>query len=476
MRIFNTLTRSKEEFVPINDKIVNMYVCGPTVYDLFHIGNARTFIFFDTVRRYLEYKGYEVNYIQNFTDIDDKIINKSLEENKTIAYIGEHYINEYYVDADNLNIKRATVNPKATENIDEMISLISELINNDFAYVVDGEVYFSVRSFKRYGNLFGQDIGTLKSGSRIQVNNKKKNALDFILWKKSKEGEPGYDSPWGYGRPGWHTECCSMIYKYFDQSTIDIHGGGFDLIFPHHENEIAQIECLSDKKLANYWMHCSFLNINDEKMSKSLGNFLTARDMLKDYSSSVIRYSILAVHYRTTLSFSYDQIKASEKSLYRINNTYKTLLKMKDHDDLVIDGDASIVKEYKSRFIDKMDDDFNTADAISIIFEFIRHVNKNIDSLNKFEIEEGISLIEDFYSIFGIRDFELLKKECDLPDEIISLIKERYNLKKNKEYQKADLIRNDLEARGFLLEDIKGGTRVLDINTKKVISTIEDIL
>lgn len=474
MRIFNTLTRHKEEFIPVSDKTVNMYVCGPTVYDLFHIGNARTFIFFDTVRRYLEYRGYEVNYVQNFTDIDDKIINKCIAENETITHIGQRYINEYYIDADNLNIKRATVNPRATENIDEMIGLIIKLIDNNFAYVVEGEVYFSVRTFKKYGNLFGQDIDTLKSGSRIKVNDKKRDALDFILWKKSKENEPGYNSPWGLGRPGWHTECCSMIYKYFDRNTIDIHGGGFDLIFPHHENEIAQIEALSDRKLANYWMHCSFLNINDEKMSKSLGNFLTARDILRDYSSSVIRYFILSVHYRTTLLFSYDQIKASKKSLYRINKTYKLLLEFEKKEDLNNEFDIQIIEDYRKRFIDRMDDDFNTADAISIVFEFIKYINKHIDSLGKTDIGKSISIIRDFYDIFGIKECELFEGEVDLPEDVVFLVKERYAFKKNKEYDKADLIRNELESKGFMLEDIKGGTRIVDIETGRVISTIEE--
>lgn len=290
MKIFNTLTRIKEEFKPINKEIVNMYVCGPTVYDLFHLGNARTFIFFDCVRRYLEYNGYSVNYIQNFTDIDDKIINKSIKENRTICEISNKYIEEYYVDSDRLNIKRATQNPRATDCIEDMINLISKLMYSGFAYEIDGDVYFSVREFGSYGKLFGQDINTLKSGSRIKINKNKKDALDFILWKKNKENEPGYDSPWGIGRPGWHTECCSMIYKYFDGDTIDIHGGGIDLVFPHHENEIAQIEVLENKKLANYWMHCSFLNVGNEKMSKSLENFFTIREILNRYTGDVIRF------------------------------------------------------------------------------------------------------------------------------------------------------------------------------------------
>ena len=275
MKVFNTITRKKEKFNPINKEFVTMYVCGPTVYDLFHIGNARTFVVFDVVRRYLEYKGYKVKFIQNFTDIDDKIINKANKEGKHISQVSERYIKHYYEDADKLNIKRATLNPRATENIKEMIDLILHLIEKGFAYEVNGDVYFSIKCFSEYGKLFGQDIKTLKVGSRIEVNKNKKDPLDFILWKKSKENEPGYDSVWGKGRPGWHTECGSMIYKYFDGNTIDIHGGGGDLIFPHHENEIAQIEALTGKPLSNYWMHCSFLSINDEKMSKSLNNFFT---------------------------------------------------------------------------------------------------------------------------------------------------------------------------------------------------------
>ncbi len=469
MKIFNTLTRSKEEFVPINSNIVNMYVCGPTVYDLFHIGNGRTFIFFDIVRRYLEYKGYKVKYVQNFTDIDDKIINKGISLNKDIDEISSHYIDEYYKDADALNIKRASINPRATHNLSPMIDLITNLIDEGFAYEVDGEVYFSVRSFKDYGRLFGQDIDSLKSGSRIKVNDKKRDALDFILWKKSKENEPYYDSPWGKGRPGWHTECSSMIHKYFKGETIDIHGGGFDLIFPHHENEIAQIEALKKKPLTKYWMHCSFLNMNDEKMSKSLGNFLTSRELLDEFSPSVIRFFIASVHYRTTLSFSYEYIKSCEKALYRINNTYNLLLSSEG----TLNGDNSTyIKDYYEKFISKMDDDFNTSDASSVIFELIKYVNKNINELSKDDIKECIKIIEDFYLIIGIDKKDLKEEETILPKEVLDKVNKRHFHKKDKEYEKADLVRSDLLEMGFILEDIKEGVRVIDLNTKKVLSTI----
>lgn len=474
MKIFNTLTRTKEEFRPINDNVVNMYVCGPTVYDLFHIGNARTFIFFDCVRRFLEHKGYCVNFIQNFTDIDDKIINKAISESNDISVITERYIDEFYIDSDNLNIKRATRNPKATDNISVMIDLIEKLIDNGYAYEVDGDVYFSVRSFQDYGKLFGQDIDTLKSGSRIEVNKKKNDALDFILWKKSKKDEPSYISPWGMGRPGWHTECCAMIDKYFDCNTIDIHGGGVDLVFPHHENEIAQVECFGNRKLANYWMHCSFLNIDQQKMSKSLGNFLTARDACKMYSGNVIRFALLSAHYRNNISFSNEILFSSKKSLSRIEKTYFNLLELKDkvdkNEDLYCREE---VHNYYKKFILKMEDDFNTADAISEIFGFIKYINKNLDDFNYQEINSCIKFIEDFLFIFGL---EYNKKNSEqqliLDNSVKEMVIQRIEYKKIKEFNKSDLIRNQLSDIGFILEDIKGGTRIINKYTNELIDTI----
>ena len=474
MKIYNTISRKKEEFKPINDKCVNMYVCGPTVYDLFHIGNARTFVFFDVARRYLEYKGYEVKFIQNFTDIDDKIINKAKEEKKHIKEISEKYIVDYYEDADKLNIKRATYNPKATENIEEMVNVIDALIKNGNAYEVAGDVYFSINSFPDYGRLFGQDLKTLKAGSRIKINKNKKDSLDFILWKSAGEDEVGYGSPWGKGRPGWHTECCSMINRYFNGEVIDIHGGGFDLIFPHHENEIAQKGALTGKPLANYWMHCAFLSINKQKMSKSLGNFFTTREILDKYSFSALRFFILSSHYRNELFFSEDQIQWAEKSLERIYKCYTNILEnekfqVSEKENKHIEE----LKKFKSRFIERMDDDFNTSDGISIIFEFIRFVNTNINDLSKEEYSYCLDFLHLFFNIFGIESNKKIEKNIALVDEEVrQMIMERYNCKKNKDFKTADMLREKLIKKQIIIEDISNGVRVLDLNTKELMDTI----
>lgn len=473
MKIFNTISRKKQEFKSIKDKIVTMYVCGPTVYDLFHIGNARTFVFFDVVRNYFEYKGYEVKYIQNFTDIDDKIINKAEEKGVSISEISEKYIKEYYEDADKLNIKRATLNPKATENIFEMIRLIEKLIENGFAYSINGNIYFSIKSFKEYGKLFGQDINTLKSGSRIEVNKEKRDPLDFILWKKSYENEIGYDAPWGKGRPGWHTECCSMIYKYFDGETIDIHCGGFDLIFPHHENEIAQMEVLTKRPLANYWMHCYFLNIDNQKMSKSLNNFFTTREILDKYSSNVLRFFILSSHYRNELCFSEDQLIWSEKSLDRIYKCYG-LINEKLNGNFENENEEHLNKllDFEKRFIERMDDDFNTSDSISIIFEFIKYINSNLNNFSKGECIYSKDKLEDLFGILGINLREFVNEDLEISDLIREKILKRYDMKINKEFNLADSIRSELLECGILLEDIKGGVRVLNSKSGALIETI----
>ena len=474
MKVFNTITRSKEEFKPIKENVVTMYVCGPTVYDLFHIGNARTFVFFDVARKYLEYKGYEVKFIQNFTDIDDKIINKANEENKTINQISEKYIDSYYEDADKLNIKRATYNPKATENIQEMVDVIDCLIKNEYAYEVSGDVYFSISSFPDYGILFGQDLKTLKSGSRVKINENKRDSLDFILWKKANEDEVGYDSPWGKGRPGWHTECCSMIHKYFNGEVIDIHGGGFDLIFPHHENEIAQIGALTGKPLANYWMHCAFLSINKQKMSKSLGNFFTTREILEKYSSSALRFFILSSHYRNELYFSEDQISWAEKSLERIYKCYSYILEQKKLNlEEAVNNYLEEIKNFKLRFIERMDDDFNTSDGISVIFEFIRYVNTYGNKFTFEELEFCCDFIDEFFDIFGIEyNKNQDNKVSSVSEEVREMIIERYKCKKNKDFETADRLRNELINKQIIVEDIANGVRVLDLNTKELIDTI----
>lgn len=473
MKIFNTMTRSKQEFKPIKADYVTMYVCGPTVYDLFHIGNARTFVFFDVVRKYLEYKGYKVKFIQNFTDIDDKIIDKACKQNTTITEISEKYIEDYYEDADRLNIKRATYNPKATENVKEMIEVIESLIKHNHAYEVSGDVYFSINSFPEYGKLFGQDLKTLKSGSRVKINSKKKDSLDFILWKKSEEHEVGYESPWGRGRPGWHTECCSMIHKYFDGEIIDIHGGGFDLIFPHHENEIAQIGALTGKSLANYWMHCSFLSVNKQKMSKSLGNFFTTREILDKYGSNALRFFILSSHYRNELFFSESQLSWAEKSLERIYKCYSYILEQKNNLNNNKSKKIEELVEFKNRFISRMDDDFNTSDAISIIFEFTRYINTYGNELSLEEFEYALGILNEFLEILGI-EFKKENKESKLgiDEEIRNLIIKRYECKKNKDFATADTIRNQLMEKQILIEDIVNGVRVVDGNTKEVIDTI----
>lgn len=468
MKIYNTLTRRKEDFKTVNDKIVNMYVCGPTVYDLFHVGNARTFVFFDVVRNYLEYKGYSVKFIQNFTDIDDKIIKKANDENKTIYEISNKYIEEYYEDANNLNIRKASLNPKATDNVHDMINFIVELIENGFAYVVDGDVYFSIESFKEYGKLFGQDLDTLKTGARIEVNKKKKNPFDFILWKNAKDGEESYECPWGKGRPGWHTECSAMVRKYFGGETIDIHGGGFDLIFPHHENEIAQTEALQKKPLANYWIHCSFLNIENKKMSKSIGNFFTTRDILNDYGSNVLRFFILSSHYRNELCFSEEQLIWAKKSLDRIYKVYDILSTKKDFSiqDIILD-----INIYRNKFVDRLDDDFNTSDAISVMFEFCKFINSNLEKLSESDCKKFKILFDELFNILGII-VNSKQQEKVLDDKIKDLVMKRYNAKKNREFSLADSIRSELLNMGIFLEDISGGVRVGTVNDNKILEVI----
>ncbi len=475
MKVFNTMTRKKEEFRAVNGGNVNIYVCGPTVYDLFHIGNARTFIFFDVVRRYIEYLGYSVKFVQNFTDIDDKIIHKSNQRNMSVHEISDQYINDYYKDADKLNIKRATLNPRATENIDEMIDLIRKLLDKGVAYEIKGNVYFSVSRFDRYGSLFGQDIGTLKAGLRVELNDEKKDQLDFVLWKRAKDGEPSYESPWGLGRPGWHTECCSMINKYFGGNTIDIHGGGIDLVFPHHENEIAQVESLKDRSLANYWMHCAFLNIDKKKMSKSLNNFLTVRDLLNKYSGNSIRFCMLSSHYRSQLNFSEEQIIWAEKSLDRVFKCYNSIL-----DDEIctkIDGcekHTSKMNYFKGKFIDKMNDDFNTSDAISVMFELVKYVNFYRNDLGVCQLNNCKDIMDVFFEILGIcvNNDICLNLEKVLSKETREIILKRYEFKKNKQFKFADSIRETLLCDGIILEDIVNGVRVIDSGTGSLIETI----
>ena len=400
MRLYNSLTRQKEEFVPIVPGEVKMYVCGPTVYNYFHIGNGRTFIIFDTIRRYLEYRGYKVTFIQNFTDIDDKMINKANAEGITVKELGDKFIDEYYQDADGLQVKRATINPRATEYIDEVVEFVKDLIDRGFAYEIDGDVYFSTKKFEEYGKLCGQNLEDLQSGARISVDERKKDPMDFAVWKSQKPGEPAWESPWGLGRPGWHIECSCMAKKLLGD-TIDIHGGGMDLKFPHHENEIAQSEAVTGQKFANYWMHAAFVNVDNKKMSKSENNFVTAREALKKNNSDVIRFLMLSGHYRTQINFSaelLDSAKSSVERLYNCVNNLENLINEVNRKE-ANDSEKAYLKsldKHREKFIEKMDDDFNTADGISVIFDLIKDINNNVSIDSSSELCEGaLNLIRE---------------------------------------------------------------------------------
>ncbi len=463
MKIYNTMTKQKEEFKPLEDGKVKMYVCGPTVYNFFHIGNGRTFIVFDTVRRYLEYRGYEVRFVQNFTDIDDKMIKRANEENISVKEVGDKYIAEYYKDADGLNIERATVNPRATEYIQDIIEFVSELIDKGYAYESAGDVYFSTKKFKGYGKLSGQNLEELQAGAsnRVNLDEKKQDPMDFAIWKAQKPGEPAWESPWGMGRPGWHIECSCMAKKLLGES-IDIHAGGMDLAFPHHENEIAQSEALTGKPFAKYWMHSAYINVNNQKMSKSLNNFATARDVLKEYSADVIRFFMLSAHYRIQINFSkelLDSAKASVDRLYNSINNLENLLdevkneKMTEEENIYYDS----LDEYRQKYIQKMDDDFNTADAITVLFELTKSANTNI---NIDSSKELIQKVLDFIRELG-KPLGMLQEstKVSLEDEIEELINKRQEARKNKDFAMADKIRDDLKARGIILEDTPQGVR-----------------
>ena len=461
MRLYNSLTRQKEEFVPIVPGEVKMYVCGPTVYNYFHIGNGRTFIIFDTIRRYLEYRGYKVTFIQNFTDIDDKMINKANAEGITVKELGDKFIDEYYQDADGLQVKRATINPRATEYIDEVVEFVKDLIDRGFAYEIDGDVYFSTKKFEEYGKLCGQNLEDLQSGARISVDERKKDPMDFAVWKSQKPGEPAWESPWGLGRPGWHIECSCMAKKLLGD-TIDIHGGGMDLKFPHHENEIAQSEAVTGQKFANYWMHAAFVNVDNKKMSKSENNFVTAREALKKYNSDVIRFLMLSGHYRTQINFSaelLDSAKSSVERLYNCVNNLENLINEVNRKE-ANDSEKAYLKsldKHREKFIEKMDDDFNTADGISVIFDLIKDINNNVSIDSSSELCEGaLNLIRELGSPLGI-----LQKieEKSLEVEIQELIDKRQEARKNRDFALADKIRDDLKARNIILEDTPQGVR-----------------
>ncbi len=464
MRIYNTLTKKKEEFIPLEEGKVKMYVCGPTVYNFIHIGNARPMIVFDTVRRYMEYKGYEVNYVSNFTDVDDKIIAKAVEEGVSADEISGRYIKECKKDMADMNVKPATTHPLATQEIDGMIEMIQTLMDKGFAYEVNGTVYFRVKNFKEYGKLSHKNLEDLQSGFRsLQVSgeNQKEDPLDFVLWKPKKEGEPFWVSPWSEGRPGWHIECSVMSKKYLGEE-IDIHAGGEDLVFPHHENEIAQSECCNGKQFARYWMHNAFLNIDNRKMSKSLGNFFTVREIGEKYDLQVLRFFMLNAHYRSPLNFSAELMEASKNSLERIVTCVeqlKHLLETAQKAEMTETEKALEVEvlEYVKKYENSMEDDFNTADAIAAIFELVKFANTkaNENSTSAF-VQYLFDTIVHLSDVLGL----IVNKEAEILDEEIEkLIEERQTARKEKNFKRADEIRDELAAMGIILKDTREGVQ-----------------
>ena len=464
LKIYNTLTKQKEEFIPINPPNVNFYMCGPTVYDFFHIGNARSFLMADIIRKYLEYRGYKVKYVMNLTDVDDKIIKKSNVEKITSDKVAEKYINYFMEDIEKLGVKKADVYPKATQHMQEIIDLIKKLEDKGIAYNVNGNVFYDVSKFNGYGKLSGKKIDELESGARIEINEEKKNPLDFAVWKKAKEGEPFWESPWGKGRPGWHIECSAMSCKHLGE-TFDIHAGGNDLIFPHHENEIAQSEGANEKLFVKYWIHFGFLNINEEKMSKSLGNFFTARDILKKYTPFAIRMFFAQAHYGGPLNFSDELLASSEKGLEKINN-----MRDKINEELMNESNNGIepnfdFKKFEDDFIQVMDDDFNTPQGIAVIFDFIKEVNRviaeNHNIKPEFYRKVKNFLFKTAVDVFGILSFEEDKSASDetLEKELIGLlIQLRIDAKKDKNYVLSDKIRDELNKLGIVLQDSKDKT------------------
>ena len=441
-----------------------MYSCGPTVYNFFHIGNARPFIIFDTLRRYFEYKGMKVKFVQNFTDIDDKMINKANEMGITVKELAEMYIAEYFTDAQGLGIKKATVHPCATDNIDAIIKIVKELEEKGYAYEVDGDVYFSTKKFKEYGKLSHQPLEELESGARISVDERKSDPMDFALWKKQKPGEPAWESPWGMGRPGWHIECSAMANKYLGE-TIDIHSGGKDLIFPHHENEIAQSECAHGKTFANYWLHNGYINVDNQKMSKSLGNFFTVRDVAKEFDYEVIRFFMLSAHYRNPINFAKDLMEQSKNALGRIYTCLESLEFMFDNS---LDGepteaenkDFEEIAAFKQAFTQAMDDDLNTASAISAIFDIVKTANLKLaeGKFTKTHIRRISDLIKELGGVLGLLTKEIKKP---IPAEIQELVDRRTEARKNKDFAESDRIRDLLLEKGVILKDTREGVQII---------------
>lgn len=455
MRIFNTLTREKENLVPIKEGEINIYACGPTVYNFIHIGNARPLCVFDVFRRFLEWRGYKVNFVQNFTDIDDKLIKKANEEGITVPEVAERYIKEFWVDAKGLNVREATVHPRATENIDEIIRLISTLIEKGYAYTAGGDVYYRTKKFKDYGKLSHQPLEDLEAGARISTGEIKEDPMDFCLWKGAKEGEPFWESPFGKGRPGWHIECSAMAGKYLGK-TIDIHCGGFDLIFPHHENEIAQSEAANGCEFSHYWMHNGFINVDNRKMSKSLGNFFTVRDVAQKYGYEPIRYLMISSQYRGPINYSVDIIEQSKNALDRLYNC-------RDNLDFALknapegDGHAAFCDKWRDAFVAAMEDDLNTADAIAAVFGLVRDINTVIaDGASKQILNQ---CAETFDELTGVLGLVYNRKTGALDSEIEALIEKRTEARKNRDFKTADEIRDTLKNMGIILEDTKDGVK-----------------
>ncbi len=461
MKVYNTLTRKKEELVPITPGEIKMYACGPTVYNYIHIGNARPLCIFDILRRYLEYRGYNVKFVQNFTDIDDKIIRRANEEHVDFSEISERYIKEFWTDADGLNVRHATINPKATENIDAIIQIISTLIEKGYAYEAQGDVYFSTEKFKDYGKLSHQPLEDLEAGARIMVGEVKREPMDFAVWKAAKPGEPAWDSPWGKGRPGWHIECSAMNWRYLGD-TIDIHCGGQDLIFPHHENEIAQSECFTGKPFAHYWMHNGYINVDNVKMSKSLGNFFTVRDVAEKYGYEPIRYLLISAQYRSPINYSTDIIEQCIAALNRLYTCRDSLdFELKNAADAEHDGDKAIIdgfNKYREQFIAAMDDDLNTADAIASIFELVRDINTNVvgKTPSKALVEGAIAMFDELTGVLGL---VYNRKTETLDSDVEALIEARTNARKEKNWAEADRIRDQLKKMGIVLEDTAQGVK-----------------
>lgn len=464
MRLFNTLSRKKEEFVPLAANEVKMYSCGPTVYNYFHIGNARPFIIFDTLRKYLTYRGYNVKFVQNFTDVDDKMINKANEEGISVKELADRYIKEYFVDSKGLGIDEATVHPRATENIDAIIDLIKTLEDKGYAYSVDGDVYFKTNAFDQYGKLSQQNFEDLRVGAKNEVGEKKQDPMDFALWKAQKPGEPAWDSPWGKGRPGWHIECSAMSMKFLGD-TIDIHSGGQDLIFPHHENEIAQSEAATGKPFSKFWIHNGFINVDGEKMSKSGNNFFTVRDIIKEFDYEVIRFFMLSAHYRSPINFAPDLLQQAKNGLERIYNCLENLRYLKEHAqniEMAEDEKAFSKKllQLKDRFIEAMDDDINTADAISVVFDMVREVNSYFTGSSAHSVailDYSYLLIRELGGVLGIAQKE---KSEDIDSKIQELVELRQKARKEKDWKTADEIRDKLKDMGVTLEDTPQGVKL----------------